>query len=90
MNSILIIILCVYAAFFIACNIFYSIAYVIPSGEKEHFAKYSVLPWYLYCREDNKMNLFGCILASAICLIIMPFWWIGQFIYWLCHVHIGG
>ena len=88
MNPILIIILCIYAALFFVCNLTYSIGYLVNADDKNCFAKYSMLPWYLYRRENNKMNLFGCILTSAICLIIMPIWWICQFIYWLCHVHI--
>ncbi len=55
---------------------------ILCNGGAEWF--FTMLPWDLH--DSGKMNWFGCVLASLVLFILFPPYWIGRFIYWLCHV----
>ena len=52
--------------------------------------KYNFLPKYWGCPnyiyDNTKMNIFGVMTIFTVLLCIMPFYYIGWFIYWAFHI----
>ena len=64
--------------------IYLIIIFILTVTNLNYVDVFPVLPKDFY--EDTELNWFGCILLSAIVLVIDPWIFVGKFIYWIFHV----